>query len=111
MKPRRALSHTLVLSLILALIPATPARPAAGQDDDKPAERGLRFRLSEGSERIEKPAPKAAAQASPLSERETQRLLARLPAMRPGPGDVPGFSLRENSLPPPRAGRTIQAAF
>jgi uncharacterized protein YfaS (alpha-2-macroglobulin family) len=111
MKPRRALTHTLVLSLILTLIPATPARPATAQGDDKPAETGLRFRLSEGSERREKPAPKAVVQASPLSERETQKLLARLPALNPEPGDVQGFRLREDSLPPPRAGQTIQAAF
>ncbi|HJU54031.1 MAG TPA: alpha-2-macroglobulin family protein, partial [Pyrinomonadaceae bacterium] len=50
-------------------------------------------------------------QASPLSESETQRLLARLPTIKPGPGDVEGFRLRENSLPPPRAGEIMQAAF
>ncbi|HYG81255.1 MAG TPA: Ig-like domain-containing protein, partial [Pyrinomonadaceae bacterium] len=46
-----------------------------------------------------------------LSERETQRLLARLPAVKPERGDVQGFRLRESSLPPPRAGQTIRAAF
>ncbi len=112
MKPRRALTHTLVLSLILTLIPATPARPATKQEQDEAAADGLRFRLSEGAERSERTeTPNAVVQASPLSESETQRLLARLPPIKPGPGDVEGFRLRENSLPPPRAGETIQAAF
>jgi hypothetical protein len=73
---------------------------------------GLRFRLSEGTEKVEAPAPTPAmAAATSLSEVETKKLLARLPALKSEEEDTVAFKLRERSLPPPRAGETIQAAF
>src|SRR2546421_11488090 len=51
------------------------ADPSAA-DDETPARKGLRFRLSEGAETSEKPAPLGVvAQASKLSESETARVL------------------------------------
>jgi uncharacterized protein YfaS (alpha-2-macroglobulin family) len=73
---------------------------------------GLRFRLSEGIEKAESPAPAPAiAAATSLSEVETAKLLARLPVLKAKDEDTVSFKFRERSLPPPRAGETIQAAF
>jgi alpha-2-macroglobulin len=115
MKFKHALARLLMLQLILISIPKTQAYIAAGQDSqdsaDESSVEGLRFRLSEGAERIEKPEPNPLAPATPLSETETQKLLARLPNIKTEAGDTQDFKLRDRSLPPPRAGETIQAAF
>src|SRR5947209_1910187 len=104
-----------MLSLILTLLPSTPARvtpkPVNQESIDDSSDEGLHFRLSEGSAKVEKPKPGTVVRASPLSEKETQKLLARLPNLKPEASDVQDFKLREGSLLPPRAGETIQAAF
>ena len=114
MKLKPSLSLVLVWMTLLTLLP-TPARNVMGQAGDKVvvvSSEGLRFRLSEGTEKVEapKPSPTVAA-ATSLSEVETRKLLARLPALKPEEDDTLPFKLRERSLPPPRAGETIQAAF
>ncbi|HEV2765719.1 MAG TPA: Ig-like domain-containing protein, partial [Pyrinomonadaceae bacterium] len=119
MKTRqRALCWLLVYA---SLFGALPAPSAARQDefnfsfafneyDGKKT--GLQFRLSEGAEQPETRAtPGARPAAQTLSEAETQRVLRRLPPMKPAPADEQQFAMREGSLPPPRAGRTIQTAF
>ncbi|MEA2176394.1 MAG: alpha-2-macroglobulin, partial [Blastocatellia bacterium] len=115
MKLKQALSRLLALSIILTTLPTTPAHIAIGQDNKEAAndisEEGLRFRLSEGSVKTERPKPAPLAPARPLPERDTQTLLGRLPAIKPEAGDAQDFKFRERSLPPPRAGETIQAAF
>jgi uncharacterized protein YfaS (alpha-2-macroglobulin family) len=115
MRLRQTLTRLLMLSLILTLLPSTPARvtpqPVNQESIDDSSDEGLHFRLSEGSAKIEKPKPGTVVTASPLSEKETQKLLARLPNLKPEASDVQDFKLREGSLPPPRAGETIQAAF
>lgn len=113
MKLKPSLSLLLVWMLLLSLLPSTSAHIAIGQDLDQAAILdGLRFRLSEGTEKIEAPAPTpAVAAATSLSEVETRKLLARLPALKLEEEDTVAFKLRERSLPPPRAGETIQAAF
>src|ERR1051326_3166637 len=101
-------------TLIFAPLPP-PSRAAITQDEktDDSSKSGLRFRLSEVKENAARPTPtpNAVAKSAPLSEAETERLLARLPPAGRGADDVQDFRLRESSLPPPRAGRTIQAAF
>jgi hypothetical protein len=94
-------------------LPATAARPATKQDDDEGEEGGLQFRLSEITEPAVAPRPASnpTVAAEKLSEAETRKLLARLPALGPAARDEATFNLRERSLPPPRAGETIQAAF
>ncbi len=108
-----AISLLLIWITVITLLPLTAAPIARGQDNevkaDEPA--GLRFRLSEGSEKVEAPRPTPTVTSLPLSEVETARLLARLPKLQTEPGDTMGFRLRESSLPPPRAGQTIAAAF
>ncbi|HEX8920042.1 MAG TPA: hypothetical protein VF766_01105, partial [Pyrinomonadaceae bacterium] len=72
MKLKHAFVRLLMLQIILTAIPMTPVHIATAQDNKAPAdesvEDGLRFRLSEGSERIEKPKPTQLAPATPLSE-------------------------------------------
>jgi uncharacterized protein YfaS (alpha-2-macroglobulin family) len=114
MRLKTPLSLTLILTTLLTFV-QPPSRASITQDGEDPdrdaAKSGLRFRLSEGKERVERPSPNPVAVAAPLSEAETGRLLARLPPVRHETGDVQDFKLRESSLPPPRAGQTIQAAF
>jgi uncharacterized protein YfaS (alpha-2-macroglobulin family) len=114
MRLKSLLSLALILSILPTLVPR-PTRAAVTQDgekaDDDAAKSGLRFRLSEGKEKAERPTPNTVAAAVPLSKIETERLLARLPPIRREADDVRDFKLRESSLPPPRAGQTISAAF
>lgn len=115
MKFKPPLSLLLVWMTLFSFLPATPARQATRQDNDKAVNTteadGLRFRLSEGTEKVEAPTANPVAVAISLSEAETRKLLARLPALKSEPADNFPLKLRERSLPPPRAGETIQAAF
>jgi uncharacterized protein YfaS (alpha-2-macroglobulin family) len=110
MRLKPALSQLLILSTLLIHLPPAPARAAAAQDEAR-AETGLHFRLSEASTAAVRPGPHPVAPAGALSEAEVSTLLARLPPLTGEADDVGGFKLRERSLPPPRAGRTIEAAF
>lgn len=115
MKLKFALARLLMLTVFLTLIPPMPALTATMQDDkgtiDVEVKNGLRFRLGEGTEQVERPTPNIVAAASPLSEAESNKLLARLPAIKQDASEGQDFRLREGSQPPPRAGETIQAAF
>lgn len=84
-----------------------------GQDAGGAAEKkGLRFRLSEGTEEAERAAPRPpSAKAEKLSEAESARVLARLPGLKSEGGDAQEFALRERSLPAPRAGTTVLKPF
>jgi uncharacterized protein YfaS (alpha-2-macroglobulin family) len=88
------------------------AQDAPGDEDKR---QGLRFRLSEGAEESERrqsgAATTGAAPATKLSEAEASKVLQRLPPLKASEGDEQDFALREKSLPPPRAGQTVLAAF
>ncbi|MFN2493714.1 MAG: Ig-like domain-containing protein, partial [Pyrinomonadaceae bacterium] len=115
MKLKTPLSLLLVWVTLLPLLPVIPARTATKQDQDKATEakegKGLRFRLSEGTERVEIPASRPLAISTSLSDVETAKLLARLPPLKSDAADTAPFKLREGSRPPRRAGETIPAAF
>lgn len=111
MRLKPALSHLLILTTLLTQLPQAPARAASAPQDEAEAETGLRVRLSEASTTAERPRPNPVAPAEALPEAEVRSLLARLPAITRGADAAEGFKLRERSLPPPRAGRTIEAAF
>jgi hypothetical protein len=109
-----AISRLLILTTLLAPFPVAGPRAAVAQDEVETSDAdasGLRFRLSEVREPVEQPTPNRVAPAEPLPAAEVERLLSRLPALTPAPGDTEDFKLRERTLPPPRAGRTIGAAF
>ncbi|MBO0798877.1 MAG: Ig-like domain-containing protein, partial [Blastocatellia bacterium] len=82
----------------------------AKTEDDK----GLVFRLSEGSEGDEGAKHESritAPKADVLSDEEAQSLLRRLPPIKSEDDDEKDFALRDRSLPPPRTGRTISESF
>ncbi|HWN08876.1 MAG TPA: DUF6049 family protein [Pyrinomonadaceae bacterium] len=113
---RPALSLLLIWSTLVTVLPARGAPAATDQDSDvTDTSDGLRFRLSEVREAEgSKPASPTVNPVTPatvLSASESNRLLARLPSLKPERDDTLNFKLRERSLPPPRAGETIQAAF
>ena len=115
MRLKPTLSTLLTTAILLSFFPASPARTISVQDEASAVDNeqsGLRFRLSEAGAQTERaPASNTVASSSPLSQAETNRLLARIPAIKRDADDVQDFKLRERSLPPPRAGRTIEAAF
>ncbi|MBA3242526.1 MAG: Ig-like domain-containing protein, partial [Acidobacteria bacterium] len=87
---------------------------AVPPQDDASKPEGLRFRLSEGTEESGRGPAAAASNAAPatkLSEAETSKVLQRLPPLKAQEGDEQDFALREKSLPPPRTGQTVLAAF
>ena len=110
---KRAISLFLIWLTIISFLPLTAAPIARAQDPAGTSDEanGLRFRLSEGSEKVETGTPNPVVTSEALSEVETQKILARLPKLLTVPGDEADFRLRDNSLPPPRAGQTIAAAF
>ncbi len=115
MKIKHAPTRLLTLTIIFTLIAPPPAGVVAQRGGQEAvaavAQNGLRFRLSEGREQAERAAPDPPAPAELLSAAETKKLLDRLPNLTPDANDVQDFKLRESSLPPPRAGETIKAAF
>ena len=113
---RPALSLLLIWSIFSTVLPASGALAVAEQDGDATENSdGLRFRLSEGKEAVDSQ-PEAStantiAAATTLSEAESNQLLSRLPPLKTDRDDSLNFKLRERSMPPPRAGETLQAAF
>src|SRR5947209_11873490 len=78
----------------------TAEKTDAADAGDAPGEttpKGLRFRLSEGAEQSERPAPQpVVAAATKLSESETARVLQRLPPLKEEAGDEQEFALRRS---------------
>lgn len=116
MKIRNALAQTLIVVTLFASFPMARALPiknsSSAQEQEDAKEKGWRFRLSEAqTENEPRPTPERIALASALSDEETQKLLVRLPQMQTDADDKQDFKLRERSLPPPRVGETINAAF
>ncbi|HVS20309.1 MAG TPA: Ig-like domain-containing protein, partial [Pyrinomonadaceae bacterium] len=83
----------------------------ADNDEDAHKEEGLRFRLSEAPEQPEARPVSKVANATPLSDAETEAILKRLPPIKTEASDETEFALREKSLPPPRTGVTILQPF
>lgn len=74
-------------------------------------EKGLVIRLSHADpDSANAPRPKL-ADATKLSEADTRKVLERLPKLDADPDDTKEFALRESSLPPPKTGGTVLAAF
>ncbi|MEO6390452.1 MAG: DUF6049 family protein [Pyrinomonadaceae bacterium] len=112
MNLRNAIVRLLLLTFTLGAIAPSPGFVANGQSDTPDEEEtGLRFRLSEGVTPIEKPTPSPIVTATNLSEADTQKLLARLPAFTPNAGDILEFKFPARTLLPPRTGKIIEAAF
>src|SRR5689334_19745314 len=74
-------------------------------------QQGLQIKLSEGVPVTEAAAAAPRAEAVPLAADDTERVLRRLQPIKMEASDEQDFALREKSLPPPRTGKTISAAF
>ncbi|HKS27522.1 MAG TPA: Ig-like domain-containing protein [Pyrinomonadaceae bacterium] len=108
---------SLVACLLLFSILTGPLARAEGvsfsaaQSDTDKGPKGLRFRLSEGVEQVEKPQAAATPATTKISDSEVQSILKRLPAVKAEATDEQDFALRDKSLPPPRTGKTINVSF
>lgn len=71
---------------------------------------GLGFRLSQADADAGEKGARVAA-TTPLDDKETAKLLARLTPIKTEPDDVVPFALRAKSLPPPITGQTIHEPF
>src|SRR5215468_5743122 len=110
------------LGLILASCPgpaqkAAPNQPptAGGPGSDAlhtvtTDELGLTFRLSEGVEGAGERHVTPPAKTTPLTDADTKKVLDRLPPMTALAVEK-AFAMRERSLPPPKTGDTVKAAF
>jgi len=74
-------------------------------------QQGLQIKLSEGVPVTEQSAAARRAEAVPLAADDAARVLQRLQPIKAEASDEQDFALREKSLPPPRTGKTINAAF
>ena len=107
----------LCLTLLAALFAVQPgARGQGGRvkgvmPQQPTSTTGLQFRLSEGAEAQDRPQRLPTPLAQPLDKNATDALLNRLAPLKAEPNDEQDFALRERSLPPPRAGQTVNEAF
>jgi uncharacterized protein YfaS (alpha-2-macroglobulin family) len=113
-------SSFALYAVLLALLsscggkkPPDPSPDSAGQPPALAAEpaatTGLVMRLGSGTPDTDAPASVPQAQTQPLPEAQTQRLLARLPALPADPGA--DFALPPRSRPAPRTGQDIAEPF
>jgi len=72
---------------------------------------GLQLKLGESAPVENLLAPVARVSATKLSESETENVLKRLQPIKTDADDQQDFAIRDRSLPPPRAGKTIEASF
>jgi hypothetical protein len=117
MRHARLAAVGTLLAVVAVLAPHGPAtgnpasqRPAAVQAQADDTKEGLAFRLGDAGDEPPPPRPPATP-AQPLGDADVQKILDRLPRLATEAGEATDFALRETSLPPPRTGRTVQAAF
>ena len=108
---RRLTSSVLIFSLLAAFLHGSFVRISASNPnvDETSKETGLQFRLSHGANQPETRSATKPVSASELSQSEIETVLKRLPRMKENPSEE--FALRDNSLPPPRTGNTIDTSF
>ncbi|MBS1796764.1 MAG: Ig-like domain-containing protein [Acidobacteria bacterium] len=104
----------ICLILIYIFIVTSLVKPAPAQIEnskDEPEKTGLQFRLRE----VRESKPEARNNDNPPAEKlgaaEADAILRRLPPLAEEPADRAEFSLRENSLPPPKTGRVVPVEF
>ena len=103
-------NRLLCLVLIYAIFPQVFVKTSPGQQTLE-TKKGLQFRLREGAENAAKKETAPNAEAAKSSAAETEAILNRLPPMDAETTDKTDFSVRPDSLPPPKTGRTIAVKF
>jgi alpha-2-macroglobulin len=107
----------LCVTLLAALFAVQPGARGQGRrlqrvvSQQPTSTTGLQFRLSEGAEAQDRPQRLPTPTAQSLDKNATDALLNRLAPLKAEPNDEQDFALRERSLPPPRAGQTVNEAF
>ncbi|AKU98986.1 hypothetical protein AKJ09_05650 [Labilithrix luteola] len=69
------------------------------------------FRISNADEEADNAQERKLAPATPLGADDAKRLVARLPQLPRDAEDEKAFSMRDKSIPAPRAGKTVSEAF
>src|SRR5262245_3420493 len=102
----------LVLIYVVLLNSLAGIAPAQTEDSETVnAENGLQIRLSEGEGKAAKIETPQSAQAVKLDDAETEAILRRLPPMEAEDSGKMSFSMRADSLPPPKTGNIIPVKF
>lgn len=113
----------LALALMTAFLAlGCPGKPPQAPAPSKPAgdngplvvrlsKSGLGFRISNADEEADSAEERKLAPATPLGKEDAKRLVARLPDLPRDADDEKAFSLRDKSIPAPRAGKTVSEAF
>ena len=106
-------TYLLLLSTLISPLAQVRAEtsPANAQGEAGKTPKGLRFRLSEGTEQSERPTALPTPATTKISDAEVQSILKRLPVIKAEDSDEQDFALRDKSLPPPRTGKTINVSF
>lgn len=89
----------------------TTTAPEPVKPDVPGAVRGLLFTLETGPGSSGAGSGATFTPGTPLTEAESQALLARLPAWKDLPDLKKSFAFRDRSLPPPRTGAVVQTAW
>ena len=105
------LTYSIWIGVFAPLTAAQNRNKTDAPDSGQAEIKGLQFRVREG----EKP-PKQADNSRPsnalkLNDSETDAVLRRLPPMPFDEAEKSDFAVRANSLPPPKAGKTIPVKF
>jgi uncharacterized protein YfaS (alpha-2-macroglobulin family) len=90
-------------------IPPLYVQPVARPDTTTPDTVGLRFRIAQAPARGRERQP--VAPSTQLAAADAARILARLPALAAAPTAADSFAFPARTLPAPRTGRVLLAAF
>lgn len=72
---------------------------------------GVGFRISNADDDGDRVPERKVAPSSPLGADDAKKLVSRLPELKKDPDDQKDFAMRDKSIPPPRAGKTVSEAF
>lgn len=111
MKQNRLICLILIYAILLSsFVQSVPAQNEDSQEDKEEA-KGLQFRLREGAGKSSTGEVAPVSQAVKLSEADADAIFRRLPPIEAETSDNTDFSMRPNSLPPPKTGKIIPVKF
>ena len=85
--------------------------PQNNKNDSEAEKRGLQFRLREDESQTGQRESSNVTATQKLTEAESNSIFKRLPPLKISESDKADFSLRPDSLPPPKTGNIISAKF
>lgn len=111
---KKTISYILLVSVYLAFIlyfEQTYHTQILVETTHEKTPNGLKFSLSEGSEKVENKAVRKSTKIYSLSDSEISALLGRLPKIKTEGSDEVDFAKRVGSLPAPKTGKKIPIRF